>query len=127
MDFNHTIYDVEEVWEHRSFLIVQVLQVSDLLKNSIEIQDRMWFLKSHRKCFVGVPASRPCVNQLLAAEAVNWLMKTYNWSEEQAVFFGRLLRTRNIIHHVDNPTLKFKNDNQWWRFQVQKVLSRTFF
>eukprot|EP01126_Amoeba_proteus_P013365 TRINITY_DN1566_c0_g1_i4.p1 TRINITY_DN1566_c0_g1~~TRINITY_DN1566_c0_g1_i4.p1 ORF type:complete len:175 (+),score=13.11 TRINITY_DN1566_c0_g1_i4:230-754(+) len=93
MDFNHTIYDLEEL-----------IRVCHMLKHHIEISDRMWFFKSYHRCFV-------------ASEAVVWLMKDLGWSEEQAVFFGRLLRTRHLIHHVDNSEIKFGNDSNWWRFQ----------
>eukprot|EP01126_Amoeba_proteus_P049224 TRINITY_DN5743_c0_g2_i13.p1 TRINITY_DN5743_c0_g2~~TRINITY_DN5743_c0_g2_i13.p1 ORF type:complete len:322 (+),score=38.63 TRINITY_DN5743_c0_g2_i13:111-968(+) len=63
-----------------------------------------WYLKTHKRCFV-------------ASEAVSLLMERLGWSEEQAIFFGRLLRIRHIVHHVDDDQVKFGNDCQWWRFQ----------
>lgn len=53
MDFNHTIYDHEEVYTGKPYLDKQVQQVASELQNSIEIQDRIWFLKTHRQCFIG--------------------------------------------------------------------------
>jgi len=72
------------------------------------IQDRSWMLLSYPKCFV-------------ASEAVEWLVNSLNWSRDQAIFFGRLLRTRDIIHHTSDNDQKFDDDTQWWRFQNHEL------
>lgn len=54
----------------------------------------------------------------LASDAVKWLMVKLQWSSDQCIFFGRLLRTKNIIHHVSKQDQKFHDDSG---------MTRTFF
>lgn len=99
MDFNKTIYDLNEVK-----IVCSTMRLNGG-KNFI--QDRSWLFTTYPSCFV-------------ANEAVKWLMIQLQWSLEQATFFGRLLRTRNLIHHVTNTDQKFEDDNEWWRFQADE-------
>jgi len=99
MDFNKTIYDINEVKVVCSAMRNQ--------RGGDFIQDRSWLFTTYHKCFV-------------ADEAVRWLMTQMQWSLEQATFFGRLLRTRNLIHHYLEPEQKFENDDEWWRFQADE-------
>ena len=71
-------------------------------KDGVAIKDRWYNFKLYRQCFIG-------------SEAVEWLMKTQNISEEKAIQLGQILLDRRIIHHVHDEH-NFKNDFLFYRF-----------
>ena len=70
------------------------------------IKDRRYKLKAYSKCFVG-------------AEAVDWLMKNLDVSQQEAVRIGKRLLHRGIIHHVLDEQ-DFKNDYLFYRFYADE-------
>ncbi|MEO0946658.1 MAG: mechanosensitive ion channel domain-containing protein [Cyanobacteria bacterium J06641_5] len=53
----------------------------------VSIRDRHYRLQSYSACFVGL-------------DAVDWLVRTYEFSRPQAVAIGQKMLDRGIIHHV---------------------------
>lgn len=58
-------------------------------KNGIPIMNRRWHMKKYNKCFVGM-------------DLVNFLIENFTDIEtrEEAVEYGNLLMSKNVIHHV---------------------------
>ncbi len=71
----------------------------------LDIQDRWYKLKFYRRCFIG-------------SEAVQWLMKTQDFTKAQAILVGNLLLKQRVIHHVvyDHD---FKDDYLFYEFSSQ--------
>ena len=68
----------------------------------VSIQDRRYRLNIYPACFIG-------------SEAVNWFVKHYNYTREEAIELGQILVERGIIHHVldQHP---FKDSYLFYRF-----------
>eukprot|EP01127_Copromyxa_protea_P006744 TRINITY_DN16734_c0_g1_i1.p1 TRINITY_DN16734_c0_g1~~TRINITY_DN16734_c0_g1_i1.p1 ORF type:complete len:385 (-),score=40.90 TRINITY_DN16734_c0_g1_i1:17-1171(-) len=98
MNFIHTIYSFQEVNK-------VVERLKDPVKG-LKVENRGYIVTTPM-CFV-------------ANEAVTWLQEQLRWSPDQAVFFLRLLATRQIIHSTKNPLDKFMDNGDYWRFQCHE-------
>jgi len=76
-------------------------------KGGIEITDRRIFLHNTPKSFI-------------ASEAVKWMQYNLGFTTEQAIFFGQLMATRELIHHSLTRGLKFIDSPELWRFQIHE-------
>lgn len=76
-------------------------------KDGVELKNRWYNFKLYRQCFIG-------------SEAVEWLMKTQNISEEKAIQLGQILLDRRIIYHVHDEH-NFQNDFLFYRFYKDEV------
>ncbi|MGF1485864.1 MAG: DEP domain-containing protein [Prochloraceae cyanobacterium] len=76
-------------------------------RDGIEIKDRWYNFKFYRQCFIG-------------CEAVKWLMKTQNISQELAIQLGQILLDRRIIHHVHDQH-NFRNEFLFYRFYQDEI------
>jgi len=56
-------------------------------------------------------------NCFIANESVGWLRTRMGWSPANALFFMRLLHTKQIIRNCVDKDAKFENDVSFWRFQ----------
>ncbi|MGD1950888.1 MAG: hypothetical protein ACFB14_14740 [Leptolyngbyaceae cyanobacterium] len=70
------------------------------------IKDRRYKLKVYSKCFVG-------------SEAVDWLVKNLDISQQEAVCIGKRLLYRGIVHHVLDEQ-DFKDDYLFYRFYADE-------
>jgi len=76
-------------------------------QKGLQITDRRYFLKKHKKCF-------------LACEAVKWMVKELQINEEQAKLIGNMLSSHHLIHHVSDRNRKFVDSlgsSEYFRFQ----------
>ena len=86
---------------------VYLRDLSERLKDSLRIKDRVWFFKTYEKCFV-------------ANECVDWMVKNLpeiNFSREEAVKIGIKLLNLGFIEHVVDDH-QFKDTKLWFRFTI---------
>jgi len=73
----------------------ELAKLAESLKDSLEICDRKWKLKTYKQCF-------------LHSEAVRWMTKQQRGDEEAAVKMLENLRHAGYIQHVVDPHKPFK-------------------
>eukprot|EP01120_Amphizonella_sp_Union-15-10_P016196 TRINITY_DN8462_c0_g1_i2.p1 TRINITY_DN8462_c0_g1~~TRINITY_DN8462_c0_g1_i2.p1 ORF type:complete len:178 (+),score=14.32 TRINITY_DN8462_c0_g1_i2:41-574(+) len=80
-------------------------------KKGLEISNRSSFFKKYRQCFS-------------ADDAMKWFIKELKVNSEQAKFIGNMLISRNMMHHVTDPTKRFSDcigSVELFRFQCDEI------
>lgn len=82
---------------------VSVLEITEKLKEMLDIQDRRFGWTKYKNCFVG-------------GEAVKAMAQHYGISASEAVTFGKDLQKQQILHHVVNEH-EFDDNSNFYRLQ----------
>ena len=75
-------------------------------ENGVQIKDRRYRLNTYQTCFIG-------------QELVDWLVKNYDYSREEATELGQILIEKKIIHHVTDEH-PFMDEYFFYRFYVDE-------